>query len=273
MLIKLTVPTVWEDLTPTQYKFACSLIGSGLPTDKVKTYAFLTFAQWNNLHQLLAEQSHLQGQEPLSKTDSALLNSLTEQITEFLPMMNFLTAIPNKPIRWNEGAKYDPYMHSLPFEHYLAIENLLQGYMHTRDPQLILNIRDLLYNTSNTDKHATTSHNTPNTSSDAGDQSDFSGLDSLTADTGAQVVNTLLWVVSVKKHLAARFPHLFRSVPPDPDGNPQPPTPDQLINAMDWQLLTLTDGDITKEPAVLQTDTYRALTYLNKKAQEQQKQQ
>lgn len=254
MLIKLTVPTAWEDLTPTQYKFACSLIGSGLPTDIVKTYAFLTFAQWNNLRQLLAEQRPLQGQEHLSKTNSDLLNSLTGQIAEFLPMMNFLTAIPNKPIRWNEGAKYDPYMHSLPFEHYLAIENLLQGYMHTRDPKLILNIRDLLY------------------TSDAGDPSDFSGLDSLTADTGAQVVNTLLWVVSVKKHLAARFPHLFRSVPPDPDGNPQTPTPDQLINAMDWQLLTLTDGDITKEPAVLQTDTYRALTYLNKKAQEQQNQ-
>ncbi len=258
MLISLTVPSAWEDLTPTQYKFACSLIGSGLTSDKVKTYAFLSFAQWNNLQQLLAEQTTSQGQDPTSKTDSNLLNSLTQQITEFLPMMNFLTAIPNKPIRWNEGAKYDPYMHSLPFEHYLSIENLLQGYMQTRDPQLILNIRDLLYNTS--------------TSSDTGNTNDISALDSLTADTGAQVVNTLLWVVSVKKHLAARFPHLFRSVPTDTDGNPQSPTPDQLINAMDWQLLTLTDGDITKEPAVLQTDTYRALTYLNKKAQEQQNQ-
>ena len=79
--------------------------------------------------------------------------------------------------------------------------------------------------------------------------------------TKAEQLNVLLWYAAVRETFQEEFKHLFA---PAGENTAAPP----FKETMNAQIRALTDGDPTKEQAVFDLDTWRALTELNEKARE-----
>jgi hypothetical protein len=170
--------------------------------------------------------------------DKLSLQMFAGMLAPFMNNADWIFTIPAYPVRIEAGAKYDPLLHGLSFETYLTLDNLYQGFIYTQKTELLLQMAMHLYDP------------VPEMNKDK---------------VEAQHVNILLWWASFKQNLSNTFTDLFRSEEP----TLTQPTRKGLQAAIDWQLLTLTAGDITKEEHVMQTDVWRAMTYLNNRAQQQ----
>ena len=91
---------------------------------------------------------------------------------------------------------------------------------------------------------------------------DFSRPAELTL-TLAERLATLAWFAHVKVVMSHAFPHFFRRTESDDDISEL-----SMLQSFNVQLRALTDGDVTKETPVKQTDCWRALTELEAKARE-----
>ena len=138
----------------------------------------------------------------------------------------------------------DSQLHGVPFGHYLQLEALFQGHLarmsmdaETFPTAPLRAMAPLLYPGSTADQ-----------------------------PTKAECLGVFLWYASVKKMFSNIFPHLFR--PPSGSDTVHTATPESLRRQTDLQIRALTDGDITREPAILAADTWRALTELDAKARE-----
>ena len=80
----------------------------------------------------------------------------------------------------------------------------------------------------------------------------------------AELTNCIMWFSYVKKQFSQLFRHFFK---PAPSGGKNV----DWLEQMNAQIRALTDGDITKEDAVLEKDCWRALTELDAKAHEAEK--
>ena len=68
----------------------------------------------------------------------------------------------------------------------------------------------------------------------------------------------------IKDVLAKAFPHFFKKVDlTDPDGGGF-----DFMESVNVQIRALTDGDVTKEQLIFDTDCWRALTELDAKSKE-----
>ena len=147
---------------------------------------------------------------------------------------------PTYPVRYatlDNHPALRPDLHQAPFTTYLQVENYYQAYLQSPD-------------TNAPALQAIATHLYP-------------GFTRKQLQPDEQYM-LLLWLVGLKTHYAHLFPHLFRQST-DPDQ--EPPDPREVMNA---EIRALTQGDITKTTAVLQTDTLTALTELDAKAAEAQ---
>lgn len=145
------------------------------------------------------------------------------------------TRNPRRP--WREARAVDAQLHGLPFGHYLQLDALYQSYLISRDPAPLRAMAPLLY---------------PGALPEQVSEEELLGM--------------FLWMAAAKHLFAQLFPHLFRPVP---DSETAPTiTQETLRSQFDSQIRALTDGDITREQAVLEADTWRALTELDAKARE-----
>ena len=78
----------------------------------------------------------------------------------------------------------------------------------------------------------------------------------------------IFWWTGLKAELATRYNELFRRIPAGAEDYDDSSPAERQRESTDAQIRALTAGDITKEPAVLKTETHRALTELNAKARE-----
>lgn len=91
-----------------------------------------------------------------------------------------------------------------------------------------------------------------------------------------ELLSAHLWFAYAKRGFAHQWPHLFKPAPPtdSPDPSEKSETPTPPFSPADHQrqadtlIRALTGGDITKEPAVLAADVWRAFTELEAKAVE-----
>ena len=127
----------------------------------------------------------------------------------------------------------------VPFEKYLCLDNLYQGFLQTQDEDIIRQMAAILYDAEDIRLNKT------------------------------QIVAVFYWFASVKTMLRSRFTHLFQPFDPK-QGNMlgSASLSIHLQESMDAQIRALTKGDVTKEAEVLQLDTWRALTELNAQAKE-----
>lgn len=233
MILNLQVPQSWSELTQEQLHYACFLLSSGhYEADQVKA---LTIIRWSKLQPKAFTPDGLQ----VSTEQGQQCVIRSEQLAGFLPLMDWLLAVPERPVRLEKVQGCEAFaadLQGLPFEQYLALENLYQGYIHTKNFLLLDEMTPMLYGKK---LHL----------------------------TATEAYNVFLWFAGVKRMFAMRFPHFFVPSPVSGD-EVDGATFDKLYRAMNLQIRALTKGDITKEKEILAMDTHRALVELNAQAEE-----
>jgi len=78
----------------------------------------------------------------------------------------------------------------------------------------------------------------------------------------AELLGVYLWYSHVKYRFSKAFPHFFKKIPLESAGTYD------FVQSMNAQIRALTEGDVTKEDLIFNTDCWRALTELDQKARE-----
>lgn len=232
MILNLQVPQSWSELTQEQLHYACFLLSSG-HYDEAQVKA-LTIIRWSRIRPERYDETGLVG-----TLDERAINLLPEQLAALLPAMDWLMQIPDRPVRLEQVQGHTAIradLQGLPFEQYLTMENLYQGYIHTKRSDLLDQLTPILYGAA-------------------------------LQLSPAEAYATFLWLASVKKLFAERFPHFFVPAPVQEEED-SGTIYAHLRRAMNTQIRALTKGDITKEKEILAMDTWRVLTELDAQAEE-----
>lgn len=212
--VEITLPTSWQQLDDTTLRYVITLLTEGMTHDAVKTYLLYRLA----------------GSADLTTVGS-------QQLAIATTALDFIDQPPSVPVRitqWQGHKAFRADLQGLPFQSYLQIENLYQGYLMSKNPEALTIIGTVLYDGLRTSDHV------------------FH-------------YNILMWIAGVKALFTDKWPHLFRSADATTLDTPDM---EEIMNA---EIRALTGGDITKESVILQSDCWRALTELNEKARESQK--
>jgi hypothetical protein len=133
----------------------------------------------------------------------------------------------------------DSMLHDVSFYDYLNIEKNYQLFMLNQEDKFLSKMAHLMYRTADGSADET-AHFEP-----------------------YELLGVFIWFSSVKEYFAANFPHFFK---PAREGGELRRV--DILPAMQAQIRALTDGDVTKQQAVYNTDCWAALTELDNKARE-----
>ena len=237
-VFNITLPTSWAELTDEQLHMVYSLFARDLSSSEVKT---LCLMKWNKLKVL--------GQMPdkrfLIKRGKEEVILSTRQIQQATSVLDFLDSFAPMPVRISHIGKHKAItadFEKVPFEQYVYVDNLFQGYLNTQQEDLLLQMAQVLY---------ASDHVKP---------------------SKAHLVGVFYWMASLKQYFAGLFPNFYKPASTNSGGNllgsGQPDIYRQLRESTNAMIRALTSGDITKEAAIMKMDTWRALTELDAKARE-----
>ena len=234
--INITLPKSWAELTNEQLYYVFDLIGDSLSGTQIRAYCFF---RWSGLGVVCRY-----GDGYILRKNRLECFVTGDIVASAMKSLNFLEDFPAVPVRISKIRKHyaaDATLDDVPFEKYLYVENLYQGYIHTQNHQLLQEMGEILY--------------------------DCEGVHF----NQAEKMNVFYWWASLKEYFSRLFPNFFvpASAPVDGNllGNPKP-IGKQLRDAMNAQIRALTKGDITKEKEVMAMPTQRALTELDELARE-----
>ena len=236
--IDLKLPTKWEDLTDKQLRYLFGLLAQGFPAQQIKTYCLF---RWSGMQVM-----HRYGKGWYCKFAKDEFVIMASQINAAIASLDWLDTLPTMPVRLAKIGSHraiDAQFQGVPFETFIVCDNLYQGYLATRQDNLLDELAAHLYET----KRITL--------------------------TEAERVSVFYWFASLKTFFAKVFKHFFKPIDnaSGDNGNmfeQQQSQYELLQNAVNAQIRALTKGDITKEAEVLALDTWRALTELDAQAQE-----
>lgn len=178
-----------------------------------------------------------------------LLNHIPSvQLAVAMSTLDFLDVPPTEPRRpetLGKGKAIAASLQGLPFHDYLIIENLWQGFMDETS-----NIEELGEGDAIMESGAIRAL-LPLL---------YPGYREKKYEPWHAFV-AVYWMQGLKSLFAAEFPNLFASTG-------QAPAEVNMRHVMETQIRALTDGDVTKRAAVLETETWAALTELDAKARE-----
>ena len=234
--INFIVPQGWHELSDKQLRYVYQLLADEFATDEIKTLCLL---QWSGTKVIGKQDSG----SYLLKRGKFLFEVTPLTLAEVMPSLGWLDAIPASPVRLKKlrnHASVDAEFQGVPFETYIVVENLYQGFLSTQKDALLDDLAHVLY---------------PGCSA------------SLSPE---ELISIFYWVASLKVMFARRFPDFFQPATAIAENllGSSPNIGKQLQESMDAQIRALTKGDITKEREILSLDTWRALTELNAQAKE-----
>ena len=234
----ITLPTSWAELSDKQLHMVYSLFARDLSSSEVKT---LCLMKWNGLKVLgqMPDKRFLikRGKEP----EVALSTRQIQQATSVLDYQDSFAPMPVRISKIGRHKALPADFEKVPFEQYLYVENLFQGYLNTQSDELLLQMAQVLY-----------------------------ASDDVKPDN-AQLVGIFYWMASLKQYFASQFPNFYKpatNTEANLLGSGQPDIYHQLRESTNAMIRALTGGDITKEERILKMDTWRALTELDAKAKE-----
>ena len=237
-VFNISLPTSWAELSDAQLLMVYSLFSRDLSAAEVKT---LCLMKWNHLKVLATLPVH----RFLIKRKKEQVVLSTRQIQQATSVLDFLDAFAPMPVRISRIGKYRALpadFEKVPFEQYLYVDNLFQGYLNTQQEELLLQMAQILYGSD---------HVKP---------------------SRAHLVGIFYWMASLKQYFASLFSNFYKPAPAKGDdnllGSAQPDIYSQLRDSTNAMIRALTGGDITKEAAIMKMDTWRALTELDAKARE-----
>jgi hypothetical protein len=236
VVFNITLPTSWAKLTDKQLLMVFNLFSRDLSSAEVKT---LCLMKWNNLRVLATLPRH----RFLIKRGKEQVVLSTRQIQQATSVLDFLDSFAPMPVRITRIGKYHALpadFEKVPFEQYLYVDNLFQGYLNTQQDELLLQMAQVLY---------ASDHVKP---------------------SKGHLVGIFYWMASLKQYFAGLFSNFYKPAPAKGEdnllGSGQPDIYSQLRDSTNAMIRALTGGDITKEAAIMKMDTWRALTELDAKA-------
>lgn len=264
--VNLTAPTSWQELTQEQLRYVLRLLvefGDGITTKVMMLVRFCGIE--------VIKRTRLGWKCKVMVDDKPKIIYLQKwQIHSFIHQFDFIDTYEDMDCRLDAVcglAAVDPLLHGLSFGDYLMAEKYYQMYMQNKNEELLDNLAVWLYVDDN--------------GLHAGQEKDMwvekmrgkekvSKFVHVSNDTDMVLspeerFGTFLWYSHVKSVFSKHFTHFLRKV--DADGG-ESVNGIIIIEQYNVQLRALTDGDATKEDAVLALDCWRALTELDAKARE-----
>lgn len=235
----ITLPTSWAELSDKQLLMVYALFARDLSAAEVKT---LCLMKWNGLKVLtqLPDKRFL-----IKRKGEPEVALSTRQIQQATSVLDYLDTFAPMPVRISQIGKYHAVpanFEKVPFEEFLFVENLFQGYLNTQSEELLSQIAQILYRSDDV------------------------------KSTKAHLVGIFYWMASLKQYFARLFPNFYQPASSESGGNllgnAQTDIYNQLRESTNAMIRALTGGDITKESAIMKMDTWRALTELDAKAKE-----
>lgn len=248
----LSCPVSWSDLSQRQLLKIYSFMAMNLTSDEVKLHAFLYLTGCKVIGRVPPKPGAKERFGSfLLRVGKKVVRVSSIQIAECLPVLDYLDELHTVPVRldsWRGRKALDPLLQGVPFEKFIIVENLYQGYLSTKQDEFLDQIADVLYPRKFWRRL----------------------IPDYSFNRQAFRLNVFFWVASVKKFLADAFPDFFKPAAAEGDNllGASGDLGRQLQDSMNAQIRALTKGDVTKEAEVLSLDTWRALTELNAQARE-----
>lgn len=226
--LNLALPRCWEELSEEQYAYVLEMIAAGFSGEQLKLYALLRFAE---LSPLVADAD-----SPILEYNGEPVRVSRSELAIAAEALDWLDTYPISPIRpkkIGQAQAVDAFLYGVAFADFLALENLYQGFLFSKEKEALEEMAETLYpGLAEVDKRRESTH-----------------------------VAVIIWWSALKQTLSSTYTDLFA-----PSGNStEQLSPAKVMNAM---IRALTGGDIVKEEKVLAIDTHRALIELNEKARE-----
>lgn len=236
----IAFPNSWSALTQDQLRYVFYALCK-FPGTQANTYIFFRLTAMQVIHNLI--------------------NHVVVDVKRGFFKRSRRVAIPKWQIEWAAGEldwlhqpnstpvrlekigglhAIDAQWHGLKFEDYLIVENYYQGFLESKNLELMREAARYLYKPR------------------------FSAMASKVAAEDYELFSVMMWITSVKNCFAQWFPNFFHRVDTASSGSPN------MVEAMNAQIRSLTGGDVTKEETVFNLDCWRALTELDAKAKEYQ---
>lgn len=231
--INFTTPQSWQELTDKQLRYVYTLIAEDFTTDQIK---LLCLFKWSRTKVLVRKDENTY----IIKQDNDMSEVTSLMLAELLPHIDWLGQLPTSPVRLskiNRQQALPADFQDVPFETYIIVDNLYQGYLQNQSDDLLDQLASVLY----------------------GRQMKL---------TEPERISIFYWIASLKDFLAKRYPDFLQPTNNADDGNLLGSSQPSIEEAMNAQIRALTKGDITKEKQILALDTWRALTELNAQAKE-----
>ncbi|MCM1163244.1 MAG: hypothetical protein NC339_03215, partial [Muribaculaceae bacterium] len=228
------IPASWSELSDKQLRTVYQLIADDMSTDELKTLCLLN---WSSTKVIGRQESG----SYLLKKGNILFEVTPLTIAELLPHLDWLGAtppMPTRPVKLKHRPGITADFSEVPFETYIVVDNLYQGYLTTQSDDLLDELASVLY----------------------------PGIKTPLAPW--ERIAVFYWAVSLKDFFSRKFPDFLQPIDTASGGNLLGSSAPSVEAAMNAQIRALTKGDVTKESDILALDTWRALTELNAQAKE-----
>lgn len=234
--INFQIPASWSELSDKQLRYVYQLIAGDFSSDEIKTLCLL---RWGSAKVISRQDSG----SYLLKKGKAIFEVTSLTIAELLPHLAWLgemSSVPVRPTKLKHRPAIAADFQNVPFETYIVVDNLYQGYLTTQSDDLLDELASVLY----------------------------PGIKIPLAPD--ERIAIFYWVASLKDFFARRYPDFLQPVAAQSGENLLGSSLPDVEEAMNAQIRALTKGDVTKESEILALDTWRALTELNAQAKEYQ---
>lgn len=251
MTIDLKAPTSWREMSQEQLRFVLRLLALYADKTIIKTMMFVRFC---GIEVIKRTRHGWQCKVGVDGKPSVVYLEKW-QIQSFIHQFDYIDQLEDMDCRLDAVCGLhaaDALLHGVPFGDYLMAEKYYQIYLSNHNDEMLDMLGCWLYADDN--------------GLHPGEERDGLKNDMDLVLQPEERLGVLVWYQHVKMVLSDRFPNFFRKV--DSDDGDFTITGREIESQYNIQLRALTDGDPTKEDAVLALDCWRALTELDAKARE-----
>lgn len=244
-------PSSWAELSENQLRYVLSVMSIHHDRIVIKCYLLARFCGLT-VHKytrtgwkcsVKCGESGENGDAKTGKVCERVLYISAAEILSLLRNFDFIDKFTDfRPLQRASDVlltAVDSMLHDVSFYDYLNIEKNYQLFMLNQEDKFLSKMAHLMYRTADGSADET-AHFEP-----------------------YELLGVFMWFSSVKEYFAANFPHFFK---PAKEGGELRRV--DILPAMQAQIRALTDGDVTKQQAVYNTDCWAALTELDNKARE-----
>lgn len=244
-------PSSWAELSEEQLRYVLSVMSIHHDNIVIKCYLLARFCGLT-VHKytrtgwkcsVKCGESDENGDTKTGKVRERVLYISAAEILSLLKNFDFIDKFTDfRPLQRASDVlltAVDSMLHDVSFYDYLNIEKNYQLFMLNQEDKYLSKMAHLMYRTADGSADET-AHFEP-----------------------YELLGVFMWFSSVKEYFAANFTHFFK---PAREGGELRRV--DILPAMQAQIRALTDGDVTKQQAVYNTDCWAALTELDNKARE-----